>query len=91
MKHSELIRRTATKAGMAQAEVKRALDSFTAIVKEVLKSEGEVPINGIGKIVKKIRPARTGVNPFTKKKFSMPETATATLKVAKELRDHLNS
>lgn len=91
MKHSELIRLTATEAGMTQAEVKKALDSFTVIVKDVLKAEGEVTINGIGKIVKKVRPARTGVNPFTKKKLTIPETTTATLKVAKELKDHLNS
>lgn len=91
MKYSDLVRLTAQKAGVTQNTAKEVLDSFVCVTKNAIKSEGEVTICGIGKLTKKVRSARVGINPTTKQKVAIPETVVATLKVAKELKDHLNS
>lgn len=91
MKYSDLVKCTAAKAGVTQSEAKVSLDAAMKVIAQTLKSEGEVTLNGVGKLIKKVRPARVGINPTTMQKVNIPETTTAVFKVAKELKDHLNS
>ena len=90
MKYSDLIKLTAAKTGVSQASTKTVIDSCMTVIKGALMSENEVVLNGVGKLVKKVRSARTGINPATKQKVTIPETKTVAFKAAKELKDIIN-
>lgn len=90
MKYSDLVKASAAKAGATQSEAKAVIDACMATIKETLASEGEVVLNGVGKLTKKVRSARTGINPATKQKVVIPETNIVAFKVAKELKDFIN-
>ena len=90
MKYSDLVKLTAVKAGVSQASAQVVVDSCMSAIKETLVSEGEVILNGVGKLTKKVRSARTGINPATKQKVVIPEAKTVAFKVAKELKDTIN-
>ena len=90
MKYSDLVRQTAAKAGVTQSVAKASLDAALQVVKDTVKSDDEVVLNGVGKFVRKVRPARTGINPATKEKVEIPETVVVSFRVSKEFRNYLN-
>lgn len=90
MKYSDLIKQVATTAGYSKSVVKEVIDTAMTVVKTSVKTDGEVTLNGVGRFLKKVRPARTGVNPATKEKVSIPETKTVAFKVSKEFKDLIN-
>lgn len=91
MKYSDLVKQAAAKAGVTQSVAKASLDAALQVIKDTVKSDDEVVLNGVGKFVRKVRPARTGINPATKEKVEIPETVVVTFKVSKEFRNHLNA
>ena len=91
MKCSDLVKQVAAKAGVTQSVAKASLDAALQVIKDTVKSDDEVVLNGVGKFVRKVRPARTGINPATKAKVEIPETVVATFKMSKDFREHLNS
>ena len=90
MKYSDLVKQAAVKAGVTQSVAKASLDAALQVIKDTVKSDDEVVLNGVGKFVHKVRPARTGVNPATKEKVEIPETVIAAFKMSKDFREHLN-
>lgn len=90
MKYSDLVKQSAAKAGVTQSVAKVSLDAALQVIKDIVKSGDEVVLNGVGKIVRKVRPARTGINPATKEKVEIPETVVAAFKMSKDFREHLN-
>lgn len=90
MKYLDLVKRTASIAGVSQAEAKRVLDSAMEIVKDTVNEGEEVTLNGVGKIGKKIRAARTGLNPANGLQIEIPEKNVVTFKPAKEFKDLIN-
>lgn len=90
MKYSDFVKRVAIEAGVSQRVAKASLDASLQVIKDTVKANDEVVLNGVGKFVRKVRPARTGINPATKEKVEIPETASVSFKVSKEFRDHLN-
>lgn len=91
MKYSDFVKKVAVEAGVTQSTVKVTLDAAMLIIKGAVKSKDEVVLKGVGKICRKIRPARTGINPATKEKIEIPETVVAVFKASKDFREHLNS
>lgn len=89
MKYSDLIKQVAAK-GLPQSVVKATLDAALQVIKDTVKSNDEVVLNGVGKFVRKVRPARTGINPATRAKIEIPETVVVLFRASKEFRDSLN-
>lgn len=91
---SALIADLAEKAGITKAVAKSVLEGLSEIAAEQLKTEGAFTVPGVAKLKTKAtpaKPARQGVNPFTKQpqtfaakaaSTKVKATAVAALKVA---------
>jgi DNA-binding protein HU-beta len=71
MNKQELIEAMATEANLSKADAKRALESFTDIVKKQLKKGEEVRLIGFGTFSVRKRKARKGINPQTGEKIAI--------------------
>lgn len=91
MKYSDFVKVVAHEANLSQSVAKRAIDAANLVIKDAVKSGDEVVLHGLGKFVKKHRDERTGINPTTKEKITIPATDSVVFKVAKEFKEHLNS
>lgn len=87
MNKSELISAIATESGLTKADSKKALDAFMASVKQALQQGDKVSLVGFGTFSVAERAARTGVNPSTKKKITIPAKKVAKFKAGAELLD----
>lgn len=56
-------------------------DEIMNIIRNILITEGEVSLNGIGKLKLKDKPARTGRNPKTGENIPIPETTVVKFSV----------
>ena len=76
---------------MSELLNKKALvDTVDLIFDEItstLKDGGKVDISGFGKFEVKTRAERTGINPATKEKITVPATKVPGFKAAKALKD----
>ena len=90
MKYLELVKQVAEKASVTQSVAKASLDAALQVIKDTVKADNEVVLNGVGKFARKVRPARTGINFATKEKIEIPEIVSVTFKVSKEFRNYLN-
>ena len=63
------------------------LNSLVASIKESLKKEGKVRLDGLGTFIVVDRKARTGVNPQTKAKIKIPATKAPRFRAAQALKD----
>ncbi len=90
MKYSDFVKKVAGTAGVSQREAKVTVDAAMSVIKHTLNAGEEVVLNGVGKLTRKVRSARVGINPATKERVNIPESKTVTFKVAKELKDFLN-
>ena len=63
MKKQDFIKVVASKAGLSQDAVSKALASFIEVITAELKKGGEVNITGFGAFKVSHRAARNGVNP----------------------------
>ena len=84
MKYSDLVKHAAAKACVTQSVAKASLDAVLQVIKDTVKSDDEVVLNGVGKFVRKVRPARTGINPATKEKVEIPETVVVTHRLCQQ-------
>ena len=76
MKKEGLIEALATKTGKSKAEAKKFLDAFEQVVEETLAKGDEVNITGFGKFYVRKRSERTGRNPKTGEKMTIPAGKT---------------
>ena len=75
MNKTELIAAMAEKSELTKKDAGAALDAFTAAVEDALKAGDKVQLVGFGTFEVKNRPARTGINPQTKKPAAAPPPA----------------
>ena len=67
------------------------MDAAIQIIRDALRAgDDEVALNGVGKFVRKVRPARVRMNPATKERIEVPETVAVSFKVSKEFRKSIN-
>jgi len=90
MTRTELIDSLATRTGMEKGDVKRFLDSLTAIVEQAMRDGGEVPLKGLGKFKVQHRKARVGRNPMTGAEIQIPAKTVGKFTMAKALKDLVN-
>ena len=88
MKKQDFIKAVATKSGLSQDAVTKALTSMIdTITAAELKKDGEVNITGFGAWKVSQRAARNGVNPKTKQKMVIPATKTPVFRAGKTLKE----
>lgn len=76
-----LIDQVSSELGITKTAAERVINStFRAILSE-LEDSGQARLPGIGKLVLKVRPARTARNPRTGEAVEVPERTTVRLRV----------
>lgn len=87
MKKQDFIKVVATKSGLSQDAVTKALTSIIDTITSELQKGGEVNITGFGAWKVSQRAARNGVNPKTKEKMTIPATKTPVFRAGKTLKE----
>ncbi len=83
----QMLSALAEKTGLAKKEVASFMDALTELAYAEVKSNGEFPLPGFGKMVKAHRKARMGVNPATGEKISIPAKTVAKFKLSKAAKE----
>ena len=68
----ELIEAIAGQTGGGKKEVNAFLDALSDTIIDQVSAGNTVPLNKVGRISAKMRSARTGINPSTKKPLNIP-------------------
>lgn len=87
MNKFQLITAMAEESGLTKADTKKALDAFMASVSKALKEDGRVSLVGFGTFTVSERAERTGINPSTKQKITIPAKKVVKFKPGAELAD----
>lgn len=85
MNKAELVKAMAAEAEMTQADCRKVLDAFTALVIKALQEGDKVSLVGFGTFVVTERAAHVGVHPVTKEKIVIPAKKTLKFKPGAEL------
>lgn len=88
---ADLVALIADNTGMTKKETDTFLTAFTEVVSSELVKGNIVSIMGFGNFEVRKRSERTGVNPKTGKKISIPSCKTPAFKVSKSLKVAVNS
>lgn len=75
--------------GVSKKEATDKWDAFVELAYKEVKVNGEFPLPGLGKLVKKARAARTGRNPMTGAEIQIPAKTVVKFRVAKAAKDSL--
>jgi len=89
MTKSELLQAMADKLGKTRKEVSEMLEAMVNLAYSTTKKEGEFTIPGLGKLVKKNRPARMGRNPATGESIQIPAKTVIKFRVAKQAKESI--
>lgn len=87
MKKQEFIKAVATKAGLSQDAVAKALSAFIDVTTAQLKKGDEVNITGFGAFKVSQRAKRNGVNPKTRQKITIPAMKSPVFRAGKTLKE----
>ncbi len=87
MKKQDFIKTVASKSGLSQDAVAKALTSIIDVVTKSLKKGEEVNITGFGAFKVSQRAARNGVNPKTGEKIKIPAMKTPVFRAGKTLKE----
>ncbi|MCE5223908.1 HU family DNA-binding protein [bacterium] len=87
MTKTELVKEVAKKTKAPQKEVEAVLSNFFDTVKLSVKKGDKVAIIGFGNFEAKKRAQRTGVNPKTRKKMTIPEKRVPVFRPGKAFKE----
>jgi DNA-binding protein HU-beta len=87
MNKAMLIDRLAEVSDEQKSVCKRVFEGFLDIVAQELKAGNEIAITGFGVFVGMHRKGRTGINPVTKKKMSIPAKMVPKFRAGKKLKE----
>lgn len=87
MSKSELLNALAEKTGMTRKDVAGLLDAMVDLAYKQVKSSGEFPVPGLGKLVKVHRKPRQGRNPATGETIQIPAKTVVKFRVAKAAKE----
>lgn len=85
MNKSDLIQTAVVNSGMAPKEIEKAFNSIFRCIGQSLKKGEPVVLVGFGTFAIKERAARTGINPATKQRISIPAKKVIRFKPGKGL------
>ncbi len=88
MTKSQFMNGLAEMMGVSKKEASEFWDKFVELAyREVKGADGEFPLPGLGKLVKKDRAARMGRNPMTGESIQIPAKTVVKFRVAKAAKD----
>lgn len=87
MTKSQLYGYLAEKSGKSRKEVAAFFDLLVETAYKEVKNNGEITLPGLGKMVKKNRPARQGRNPATGETIQIPAKTVCKFRVAKAAKE----
>lgn len=85
MNKAELINAIAEKAGLSKADAKNALDATIEVISEAMVQNDKVALIGFGTFSVGEKAERTGINPATKEKITIPAKKVVKFKAGAEL------
>lgn len=80
MNKTELVKKISEKAGLSQADGKKALEATLEAIKESLAAGEAVQLIGFGTFSVAERPERQGINPLTKQPITIAAKKVAKFK-----------
>jgi len=75
--------------GLSKKEATEKWEAFVELALREVVTNGEFPLPGLGKLVKKERAARMGRNPMTGESIQIPAKTVVKFRVAKSAKDAL--
>lgn len=87
MTKSQILQTLADKTGLTKKDIGTVLDAVVTLAYAQVKSSGEFALNGIGKLVKVNRAARSGRNPATGETIQIPAKTVVKFRVAKAAKE----
>ena len=90
MNKNELAAAVAAKSGLSKKDSEAAINAVVDAITETLKAGDKVVLVGFGSFETKARAARTGINPATKAKITIPASKAVAFKAGKALKEAVN-
>lgn len=87
MTKTDLIAAIAAGAGISKADAKKALDATTATIADAIKKGDKISLVGFGTFSTSTRAERTGVNPATGAKITIPAKTVVKFKPSSNILD----
>lgn len=87
MNKTELVNAIAEKAGLSKVDAKKALDAATEAIIDAVKTGDKVALVGFGTFSLSERAARTGINPSSKEKITIPAKKVFKFKASSSILD----
>ncbi len=75
--------------GLSKKEATEKWEAFVEVALREVRTNGEFPLPGLGKLVRKERAARMGRNPMTGESIQIPAKTVVKFRVAKAAKDAL--
>ena len=91
MTKAELGAKIALDTELTQVQAAKALNSLLATIVDEINDNGGIALAGLGSFTLVTRAERAGFNPKTKEPLRIPPSKTVKFKVAKALKDKVNS
>ena len=91
MTKTDLVKEVAKKAKLSQKDTEAAVNVFFETVKGAVKKGEKVAIIGFGNFEARQRAARTGVNPKTGKKMTIPAKKVPVFRPGKAFKEAVSS
>ena len=87
---ADLVNTMAAETGMKKVDAEKAIAALTSAIQKALVGGNKVTLVGFGTFEVKTRAARTGRNPQTKAKMSIPSSKTIRFKPGRSFIDSVN-
>ena len=87
MNKAELVNAIAEKSNLTKVDAKKALDATLDAITEAMVKNDRVALIGFGTFAVAEKGERTGINPATKQKITIPAKKVVKCKVGAELAD----
>lgn len=89
MSKSAIIAAISDKVGLSKKQVSEFWEVIVSLAYSEAKKVGEFTLPGLGKLLKKNRPARMGRNPATGQQIKIPAKTVVKFRVAKAAKDSI--
>ncbi len=89
MNKTDLIESVASQMESTKSDATKAVEAVIESITRGLKTDEKVAISGFGTFQRKVRAARTGMNPATKQPIQIPESTTCAFKPSQNLKETL--
>ena len=90
MTQAQFFQAVAEASNLKKAQVKDVFSALEALVAKRLKSEGKIPLGGLGAVKLVNRKARIGRNPATGEQIKIPAKTVIKITPSKTMKDAFN-